>query len=487
MPSAFTLIQIVDTAVADAYRRGGHHLVCKPGCSQCCIGVFPIAHQDAARLREGLTALEQTDPQKAARIHESAAASLTRLDPCFPGDLTTGILNEDYEASTLFTEELGDNEPCPVLDPTTGTCDLYEHRPILCRTFGPPMRTGRKQPRHLRALLHPRHHRRNRRLRTRPHHPRARKNASNEAFNTTHNLHGQTLIAYALRITVAKSALIAFIPLITVTPFQHAPFGDNHSCARTPQHHPRRNRSQRLHLRRRDSSAPSPHDDRVAKINFVASPKTPSASSPKNYTSAAATTSPKNSSAPPAPKLQHHPETDIGANIASGSYPTAAMIILPCSMGTLAAIANGLAANLIQRAADVCLKENRPLILCVRETPFNRIHLRNMQLASDAGATIFPAIPTLYNHPQTTDRHGPQLRPPRPRPHRPAPARRLSVATRLRRFKSVSSCNRTKPYLRAGKVFSPPRIGGSDFKKLHRPLHHRPRALRTEPDAHSPQ
>jgi 4-hydroxy-3-polyprenylbenzoate decarboxylase len=102
-------------------------------------------------------------------------------------------------------------------------------------------------------------------------------------------------------------------------------------------------------------------------------------------------------------KVHHHAATDIGANIASGSYPTNAMIILPCSMGTLAAIANGLAQNLIQRAADVCLKENRPLILCIRETPFNRIHLRNMQLASDAGATIFPAIPTLYNHPQTIE------------------------------------------------------------------------------------
>jgi 4-hydroxy-3-polyprenylbenzoate decarboxylase len=102
-------------------------------------------------------------------------------------------------------------------------------------------------------------------------------------------------------------------------------------------------------------------------------------------------------------KVQQHPENDIGANIASGSYPTDAMIILPCSMGTLAAIANGLAANLIQRAADVCLKEKRPLLLCVRETPFNRIHLRNMQLASDAGATIFPVIPTFYNQPQTTE------------------------------------------------------------------------------------
>jgi flavin prenyltransferase len=101
-------------------------------------------------------------------------------------------------------------------------------------------------------------------------------------------------------------------------------------------------------------------------------------------------------------KVQHHVDANIGASIASGSYPSEGMIVLPCSMGTLAGIANGLASNLIQRAADVCLKENRPLILCVRETPFNRIHLRNMQLASDAGAIIFPVIPTLYNKPQST-------------------------------------------------------------------------------------
>jgi len=101
-------------------------------------------------------------------------------------------------------------------------------------------------------------------------------------------------------------------------------------------------------------------------------------------------------------KVQHHLDANIGANIASGSYPSEGMIVLPCSMGTLAGIAHGLASDLIQRAADVCLKENRPLILCVRETPFNRIHLRNMQLASDAGAVIFPVIPTLYNKPQST-------------------------------------------------------------------------------------
>ena len=100
--------------------------------------------------------------------------------------------------------------------------------------------------------------------------------------------------------------------------------------------------------------------------------------------------------------IQVHGHNDIGANIASGSYPSDAMIVLPCSMGTLAGISAGLAANLIQRAADVALKEARPLILCVRETPFNRIHLRNMTVAAEAGATIFPAIPTLYNHPDST-------------------------------------------------------------------------------------
>ena len=107
--------------------------------------------------------------------------------------------------------------------------------------------------------------------------------------------------------------------------------------------------------------------------------------------------------AAPAKTVQHS-DADIGAAIASGSYPSNGMIILPCSMGTLAAIAHGLANSLIARAADVTLKERRPLILCVRETPFNRIHLRNMTLAAEAGAVIFPCIPAFYNKPRTRPR-----------------------------------------------------------------------------------
>jgi 4-hydroxy-3-polyprenylbenzoate decarboxylase len=101
----------------------------------------------------------------------------------------------------------------------------------------------------------------------------------------------------------------------------------------------------------------------------------------------------------PSAKVQQLAENDIGAGPASGSYPSDGMIVLPCSMGTLAGIAHGLASNLIERAADVSLKERRPLILCVRETPFNKIHLRNMTLAADAGAVIYPVIPTFYNRP----------------------------------------------------------------------------------------
>ena len=103
------------------------------------------------------------------------------------------------------------------------------------------------------------------------------------------------------------------------------------------------------------------------------------------------------------PKIKEQSNADIGANVASGSYPADAMIVMPCSVGTLARIANGLASQLIERAADVSLKEKRPLVLCVRETPLNKIHIRNMYRAADAGATVFPLIPAFYYGPASLD------------------------------------------------------------------------------------
>ena len=102
-------------------------------------------------------------------------------------------------------------------------------------------------------------------------------------------------------------------------------------------------------------------------------------------------------------KIREQSNADIGANVASGSYPADAMIVMPCSVGTLARIANGIASHLIERAADVCLKEKRPLVLCVRETPLNKIHIRNLYRAADAGATIFPLIPAFYYRPASLD------------------------------------------------------------------------------------
>jgi len=102
-------------------------------------------------------------------------------------------------------------------------------------------------------------------------------------------------------------------------------------------------------------------------------------------------------------KFQEQSNADIGANVASGSYPADAMVVIPCSVGTLARIANGVASHLIERAADVCLKEKRPLVLCVRETPLNKIHIRNMYRAADAGATVFPLIPAFYYRPANLD------------------------------------------------------------------------------------
>jgi 4-hydroxy-3-polyprenylbenzoate decarboxylase len=105
----------------------------------------------------------------------------------------------------------------------------------------------------------------------------------------------------------------------------------------------------------------------------------------------------------PASKLEVLPNKDVGASIASGSYEVDSMLVIPCSMGTLAAIANGISDDLIARAADVMLKESRKLVLCIRDTPFNRVHLENMLRAQQAGAVIMPVIPAFYDQPKTID------------------------------------------------------------------------------------
>ncbi len=135
------LVQIVDAALTDAAHKSGAWLVCRPGCTQCCIGPFPISQLDAARLRQGLKELDLADPARAARVRDRARESAARLAPAFPGDAVTGILAEDEESQERFAG-FADDEPCPALDPATGLCDLYAARPMTCRTFGAPVRSG---------------------------------------------------------------------------------------------------------------------------------------------------------------------------------------------------------------------------------------------------------------------------------------------------------------------------------------------------------
>jgi Fe-S-cluster containining protein len=135
------LIQIVDAALAEAARKSGPWLVCRLGCTECCMGPFPITQLDALRLGRGLAELDTRDPQRAGHVRERARQYLARVAPDFPGDASTGILAEDEEAWRRF-DTFAEDEPCPALDPATGACDLYAARPMTCRTFGPAVRLG---------------------------------------------------------------------------------------------------------------------------------------------------------------------------------------------------------------------------------------------------------------------------------------------------------------------------------------------------------
>lgn len=192
------LIQIVDAALADAARRSGEHLVCRVGCTQCCVGVFAISQQDAARLQAGFATLAQNDTVRAERVRERVAASVERLKDDFPGDLATGILAEDDESRAFFDEEFANDEVCPALDPATGACDLYSARPILCRTFGPPMRDEEGNLAACELCYTAATGEEIAACEMDPAVP-ALEEASNKAFDVEHGLAGETIVAFALR------------------------------------------------------------------------------------------------------------------------------------------------------------------------------------------------------------------------------------------------------------------------------------------------
>ena len=135
------LVQIMDAALADAARRAGPWLACRPGCTQCCHGAFTISALDALRLQTGMEALRTADPTVAEAIEQRARAWVAEHGPDFPGDQTTGLLGQSDAEQERF-EDFANEAACPALDPATGLCGVYASRPMTCRVFGPPVRMG---------------------------------------------------------------------------------------------------------------------------------------------------------------------------------------------------------------------------------------------------------------------------------------------------------------------------------------------------------
>lgn len=140
-PDDSELVQILDASLAEAARRAGPWLACRPGCTQCCHGAFAINALDALRLRTGMEALRVSDPSTAVAIETRARAWLAEYGPAFPGDPVTGILGTSDSDQARF-DQFADDAPCPALNPATGLCDVYAARPMTCRLFGPPTRMG---------------------------------------------------------------------------------------------------------------------------------------------------------------------------------------------------------------------------------------------------------------------------------------------------------------------------------------------------------
>lgn len=129
------LLGSIAASMEEAARRSGEWLVCRPGCTQCCIGPFAITALDALRLQNGMRALEREDPERAQAVRQRADTYVAAIASLYPGNAETGDLGDEDALPEAF-----DTKPCPALNPADGACDLYAHRPVTCRTFGPVTR-----------------------------------------------------------------------------------------------------------------------------------------------------------------------------------------------------------------------------------------------------------------------------------------------------------------------------------------------------------